>query len=62
MQSFETTTCSPKFQKKTLTMRQSVKNTFSDLTKVKIGWDWYQKDIMNDCQEKAFREGCHERE
>ena len=39
----------------------SVKNGFSDPTKVKIGQDRYGIDIMNDCQEKALKEGCHER-
>ena len=39
-----------------------VTNGFSDLTKVKIGQDQWKKDITNECQEKALREGCHERE
>jgi len=39
----------------------SVKNGFSDLTKEQEGRDWPRKDIMNRCQVKALREGCHER-
>src|SRR5882724_13143917 len=44
------------------TMPTGVKNGFSDLTKEKIGRNQQGKDIMNDYQEKAFKEGCHERE
>jgi len=39
-----------------------VKNGFSDLTKEQIGWDQCRKDITNDHQGKALKEGCHERE
>jgi len=39
----------------------SVKNRFSDLTKEKEGRDRPRKDVMNQCQVKALREGCHER-
>ena len=39
-----------------------VKNGFYDPTKVKIGWDQYRIEIMNDSWGKALREGCHERE
>ena len=38
-----------------------VKNGFSDLTKEQEGQDWQGKDITNDRQGKALREGCHER-
>jgi len=41
---------------------QSVKKGFSYLTKEKIGQDKCRKDVMNDHQEKALKEGCHERE
>ena len=37
-----------------------VKNRFSDLTKLQIGWDQYRVDITNGNQ--ALREGCHERQ
>ena len=40
----------------------SVKNRFSNPTKVQIGRDRQRKDMTNKCQEKALREGCHERE
>ena len=40
----------------------SVKNRFSNPTKVQIGQDQYRKDVMNDHWEKALREGCHEKE
>ena len=36
----------------------SVKNRFYDLTKEQEGRDWQGKDIMNDHQGKALREGC----
>jgi len=41
-----------------------VKNRFYDLTKVQIGQDQDQlrKDITNDHEGKALKEGCHERE
>src|SRR5882724_12446348 len=39
-----------------------VKNGFSNLTKEQVGQDQQGKDIMNDHQAKAPREGCHERE
>src|SRR5882724_4547390 len=39
----------------------TIKNGFSNLTKLKIGWDRYRKDIMNDCQGKALEEGSCER-
>ena len=39
----------------------SVKNRFSDLTKEQIGQDWQGKDITNECQGKALKEGCCER-
>jgi len=39
-----------------------VKNGFSDLNKEQEGRDWQGKDVTNDCQGKALREGCHERE
>ena len=39
-----------------------VKNGFSDPTKEQIGWDQHRKYITNDHQEKALKEGCHERE
>jgi len=35
----------------------TVKNGFSDLTKEKVGQDWQGKDVMNDCQGEALREG-----
>src|SRR5882724_2648937 len=38
-----------------------VKNGFSDLTKEQEGQDWQGKDITNDRQGKALREGCRER-
>ena len=37
-----------------------VKNGFSDLTKEQEGRDWQGKDVMNEHQGKALREGCHE--
>ena len=40
---------------------ETVKNGFSDLTKVQEGWDRQGKDVMDDCQGKALREGCCER-
>jgi len=39
---------------------QCVKNGFSDPTKEQIGQDQCRKDITNDHQEKAPKEGCHE--
>ena len=39
-----------------------VKNGFSDLTKVQIGWDQIRTDVMNALQRKALKEGCCERE
>ena len=39
----------------------TVKNWFSNPTKVQEGWDCQGKDIMDDRQGKALREGCHER-
>ena len=39
-----------------------VKNGFSILTRGQAGQDWQVKDITNDRQGKALREGCHERE
>jgi len=42
--------------------RASVKHGFYNLTKEQVGRDWQGKDIMNDHQGKALREGCHERE
>src|SRR5882724_6315713 len=39
----------------------AVKNRFSDPTKEQEGRDQQGKDIMNDHQGKALREGCHER-
>ena len=39
-----------------------VKNMFSDLTKEQEGQDQQGKDVINDHQGKALREGCHERE
>jgi len=39
-----------------------VKNGDSNPTKVQLGQDQTRKDIMNDCQEKALKEGFHERE
>src|SRR5882724_1093481 len=41
---------------------RTVKNGFSDLTKVQIGWDQFGKDVMNDHQGKALKEGCCEKE
>src|SRR5882724_3351184 len=38
-----------------------VKNRFSDLTKEQEGRDQKGKDVTNDCQGKALREGCCER-
>src|SRR5882724_2603539 len=38
-----------------------VKNGFSDLTKVQKGRDRQRKDIEDDCQGKALKEGCRER-
>jgi len=43
-------------------MGHSVKHGFADLTKEQIGWDKCRKDITNDCQKKALKEGCHEQE
>ena len=37
-----------------------VRNGFSNPTKEQIGQDQCRKDIMNDCQEKALKEGCCE--
>jgi len=34
---------------------------FYDWTKVQIGQGQHRIDITNDCQEKALKEGCHER-
>ena len=39
-----------------------VKNRFSNPTKEQEGQDWQGKDVINDHQGKALREGCHERE
>jgi len=39
-----------------------VKNGVSDLTKEQTGQDQCRKEVMNDCWEKALKEGCHERE
>ena len=39
-----------------------VKNGFSNPTKEQEGQDQQGKDITNDGQAKALREGCHERE
>src|SRR5882724_3576344 len=39
-----------------------VKNGFSDLTKEQIGQDQSRKDITNDHQGRALKEGCCERE
>jgi len=39
-----------------------VKDRFSDPTKEQIGQDQCRNDITNDHQEKALKEGCHERE
>src|SRR5882724_2014878 len=39
----------------------SVKNRFSDPTKEQEGRDQPRKDVMNRCQVKALREGCHKR-
>ena len=36
-------------------------NGFSDLTKEQEGQDQPRKDVMNRCQVKALREGCHQR-
>jgi len=35
-----------------------VKNRFSDPTKEQVGQDWQRKDIINDHQGKALKEGC----
>ena len=43
-------------------VQQGVKNGFSDLTKEQIGLDRCRKDVTNDHQEKALKEGCCERE
>ena len=40
----------------------TVNNGFSNLTKEQIGWNQHRKYIMNDCQGKALKEGCCERE
>src|SRR5882724_9844164 len=42
------------------TIVPAVKNGFSDLTKEQEGRDHPRKDVMNRCQVKALREGCHE--
>jgi len=47
----------PKFS-----LKFNVKNSFSDQTKEQIGQERCRKDIMNDHQEKALKEGCCERE
>src|SRR5882724_251920 len=39
----------------------NVKNGFSNPTKEQEGRDRPSKDIMNRCQVKALREGCHEK-
>ena len=39
----------------------AVKNGFSNPTKEQEGRDQPRKDVMNRCQVKALREGCHER-
>src|SRR5882672_5617129 len=44
------------------TFQQLVKNGFSDPTKVKIGRDWPRQDVGCECQGKALKEGCRERE
>jgi len=41
--------------------RGSVKNGFSDLTKVQEGRDRPRKDVMNRHRGRALSEGCHER-
>src|SRR5882672_5609903 len=38
------------------------KNGFSDPTKFKIGRDWPRQDVGCECQGKALKEGCRERE
>ena len=43
-------------------IKPHVKNRFSNPTKEQIGWYWCRKDVTNDHQEKALKEGCHERE
>jgi len=43
------------------TLRTIVKNRFSNLTKEQIVWDQCRKEVMNDCQLKALKEGCLER-
>ena len=43
-------------------LHQVVNNRFSVPNKVQIGQDQYRKDIMNNCQEKALKKGCCERE
>jgi len=40
---------------------QTVKIGFSHPTKVQIGRGQHRIDITNDCEEKALKEGCHER-
>ena len=40
----------------------SVKNGFSDPTKVQMGWNWPRKDVRCERQRKALKEGCRERE
>ena len=40
----------------------SVKNRFSDPTKVQIGQDQYRNDVKSDCWEKDLEEGCCKRE
>src|SRR5882724_10470309 len=44
-----------------MTLPKTVKNGFSDLTKVQEGRDRPRKDVMNRCRGKALSEGCHER-
>ena len=39
-----------------------VKNGFSNPTKVQIGQGQYRRDVTDDCQMKALKEGCCERE
>ena len=57
--------CVPRAKSSTLQLHHILlgfKNRFSDLNKEQIGWDQFRKNSTNDHQEKALKEGCHERE
>ena len=44
-----------------ISVQASVKNGFSNPTKVQEGQDWPRKDVVNRHRKKALREGCRVR-